>query len=85
MTGARRPTRDARVRVGTVGKEGEGADAAISPLVGEMGGSPEGGAIGRYTSGAAADAGGEAGGTAPPSALPGISPQGGRSANRGRG
>ncbi|MFH1795077.1 MAG: type ISP restriction/modification enzyme [Pseudomonadota bacterium] len=60
---------------GTPAKESAAAERAISPRVGEMGGSPEGGATERDTSGAAAaDAVGDAGGTAPPSALPGISP-----------
>jgi predicted helicase len=55
--------------------EGGGGEAAISPLVGEMGGSPEGGEVERDLA-KVVDGGkdGEVGGTAPPSALPGISP-----------
>ena len=50
-------------------------ECVISPLVGEMGGSPEGGAVERDNSDVVtADMAGDVGGTAPPSALPGISP-----------
>jgi type II restriction/modification system DNA methylase subunit YeeA len=60
--------RDALVR------EVPDGEAAISPLVGEMGGSPEGGNVERELSNEVSGNGREAGGTTPPSALPGISP-----------
>ncbi|MEX6505057.1 glycine--tRNA ligase subunit beta [Jiella sp. M17.18] len=71
--------RDAGARhdlVDAVLSSGQGADAAISPPAGEMGGSPEGGA--KSATSAATPAAG-----APPSALAGISPTGGEIARTG--